>query len=62
MGLSLEVNEIRRMGDNQEKSSTSSQHQIEVIDESETSPSEVKPAYEEVTEFKSIKDIEKVRE
>ena len=57
----MEVNEIRRMGDNPDKSSTSSQHQIEVIDESETSPGEVKPAYEEVTEFKSIKDIEKVR-
>lgn len=60
--FSLEVNEIRRMGDNvTDKSSTSSQHQIEVIDESETTDSDAKkPAYEEVKEFKTVRDIEKV--
>lgn len=54
-------------GDNAEKSSTSSYSQIQVIEESSEAAGigtaedkMIKEAYEEVTEFKTIKDIEKV--
>ena len=55
-------------GDNAEKSSTSSYSQIQVIEESgeatgltTAEDNMIKEAYEEVNEFKTIKDIEKVK-
>lgn len=62
--FSLDLKEIRRLGDVAESSLSQSEHMyhIQVIEESQSKQDQVPGAlpYEDVTEFKTIKDVEKV--